>query len=336
MTTTEARDMSDDQWKLYAELDEALDKKFYPHDSNVKSDWQDLKRKRLSDLELLSDDYPNFYLFIEEEKAVGWLGIRLAGDGAEFVMDFLNEEIPNKVIMIVFEIAKQFMSERNKEEIYTYTRRKGIIDSLTKAGGIIFDRKIFVRLKREEIDIEELRRTADSISEKINYKLILYDTIHDDILDRYVEIYNEARIDMNQFNPNKPVIIQRTKEDVLKKLKWDKGPMDKMYMYMLFDNENIAGFCSLFIRETNKNMIDQAGGLTTVGRKYRGQNLAKFLKAKIYLKMIEEYPDFEFIRTDTYPWNKYMYRINEEMGFKPYEEYCEIKFSKEALLNNSE
>ena len=104
-----------------------------------------------------------------------------------------------------------------------------------------------------------------------------------------------------------------------------------MFVYMLMDDDNIAAFCSLFIRVENKHMVDQAGGLTTVGRNYRGQNLARFLKAKMYLKMLDEYPDFEFIRTDTYPWNKHMYRINEEMGFKPYEKYTEMKFKKSQI-----
>jgi len=188
---------------------------------------------------------------------------------------------------------------------------------------------------------------------------------------------------MNRHNPNKPVVEKRSKEELIRKLKWDKGPEDKMFVYMLMDNENIAAFCSLFIRVENKHMVDQAGGLTTVGRNYRGKNLAKYLKAKMYLKMLEEYPDFEFIRTDTYPWNKHMvdqagglttvgrnyrgknlakylkakmylkmleeypdfefirtdtypwnrhmYRINEEMGFKPYEKYTEMKFKKSQI-----
>ncbi|HMS64031.1 MAG TPA: GNAT family N-acetyltransferase [Ignavibacteria bacterium] len=331
MLSINAINMSDEQWQLYAALDESINRKYYPEDTDQKSDWEELKRYRLTDLELLKEDHLSFNLFIENEEAIGWLGIRLSGDGAEFVIDTIYNEIPERLIKLIFEFVNSFITEREKPEIYTYTRRKGIIDSLIKAGGIIFDRKIFSRLKRDEIDRIKLRETADSISKNFNYKLVLYDTIHEEILDRYLKVYNEARVDMNFFNPDKPEIIERTKEDVLKKLKWDKGPRDKMYLYVLFDNDQITGFCSLFVRDVNKKMIDQAGGLTTVSRDYRGQNIAKYLKAEIYLKVTEEYPDFEFIRTDTYPWNKYMYRINEEMGFKPYEEYCEIKFTKEIL-----
>jgi len=139
---------------------------------------------------------------------------------------------------------------------------------------------------------------------------------------------------MNFYNPEKRIISKRSKESLLTKLKYDKGPKDRMYMYMLFDGDNIAAFSSLYIREENKNIIDHGGGLTTVSRNYRGQNLARFLKAKLYLKMLDEFPHFDYIKTDTYPWNKYMYRINEEMGFKPFKEYSEFKISKATLENS--
>ncbi len=75
--------------------------------------------------------------------------------------------------------------------------------------------------------------------------------------------------------------------------------------------------------------IDHRGGLTAVGRNYRGEGIAKFLKANMYLKMLELYTDFEYIITDTYPWNKYMYKINEDMGFRPHKKICKFRFSKE-------
>ena len=331
MKTVQAEDMTDDEWKSYAQLDADLNMKFYVEDSKKVKGWEEIKRNIFSDLELLSGDFLRHYVFFENEKASGYLGIRLIGEGAEFVIDAIYETLPDRFMNSVFEIVCKYMQEKNRTQINSYSRRDGVINALIKAGGKIIDRKIYSRIMRKDINVNELKKIINTISGKIGYKLILYDTIHEDILDRYVDIYNEARADMNQFNPVKPVITKRTKEDVLKKLSWDKGPNDKMYMYMLFDEEKIAAFCSLFIRAENKHMIDQAGGLTTVGRNYRGQNLARFLKAKIYLKMLEEFPDFEYIRTDTYPWNKFMYRINVEMGFKPYEEFYEINYDKMIL-----
>ncbi len=330
MEAIHAKDLTDGHWKLYAKLNETLNNKYYPEERNKKPEWQHLKKETFWEMETAKEDFLNFYLLFENEKPTGWLGTRMLGGDANFRFDADYDEIPDKVTEKVFEIVNKFLSERGKSEIYSNSNRDAVIKSLTKAGGKIIDRKVYTRMKRGEIDLNRLQEIVNTMSGKIKYKLVMYDTIPEDILDRYVEILNEARMDMDEFNPHKKTFVKRSKEDVLRKLKWDKGPEDKMYMYMLFDNEKIAAFCSLFVRAENKHMIDQAGGLTTVGRNYRGQNLAKFLKAKIYLKMFEEHPDFEFIRTDTYPWNKYMYRINEEFGFKPYEEYCEIKLKVES------
>ncbi len=324
--------MNEEQWKSYALFDAELNRKYYPEDAEKVKSPEDLKKNILSDIELLRDDFYGHYVFFEEEKVTGYLGIRLLGEGAEFSADTIYDNLPLRFIKTVITSVKKYMIEHNRSIINSYSRRKEVVDALINAGGKITDKKIYSRIKREDIDINQLRKIEESLSEKIGYRLELYNTISEEILDRYVEIYNEARIDMNKYNPENPVIMKRTREDVLKKLRWDKGPEDKMYMYMLFDDQKIAAFCSLFIREENRHMIDQAGGLTTVGRNYRGQNLAKYLKAKIYLKMLEEFPDFEFIRTDTYPWNKYMYRINEEMGFKAYEEYFEMSFNYDEMV----
>jgi hypothetical protein len=51
------------------------------------------------------------------------------------------------------------------------------------------------------------------------------------------------------------------------------------------------------------------------------------------LKMLKENKDFKYVTTDTSPWNKYMFRINEEFGFKKHRTGCSFKLTKE-LLNN--
>jgi hypothetical protein len=49
--------------------------------------------------------------------------------------------------------------------------------------------------------------------------------------------------------------------------------------------------------------------------------------------MLQNYPDFEIITSDTMPWNKHMFKINEELGFKPYKTGARFKFTKEFLEN---
>ncbi|MEO8665689.1 MAG: hypothetical protein ABI462_09350 [Ignavibacteria bacterium] len=327
MEIVRAEHLTDGQWKSYARLCNAIDKK---SDPGTQYDWKIIKMERLLDMETLKEDHLTCYLFLENGEAIGWAGMRLLGADAEF-MYYALDKVPAEVMKVLFEIILNFIAEHGKNEILSASKEESIVGSFKKAGAEILDRRIFARLYKNDIDKKELQKIVDGVSEKTNYELKLYDTISEEILDKYVDVYNDARVDMNTNNPNERIIEKRNREDVLKKLKWDKGPDDKMFVYALMDNENLAAYCSLFIRVENKHMVDQAGGLTTVARNYRGKNLARFLKAKMYLKMLEEYPDFEFIRTDTYPWNTYMYKINEEMGFKPYEIYTEIKLSKSQI-----
>jgi len=108
----------------------------------------------------------------------------------------------------------------------------------------------------------------------------------------------------------------------------------KMLMYMLMTPENeIAAYCSLYVDKDNKETIRHSGGFTAVARAHRGKGFAAYLKAKMYLKLLEENKDFTNIETDTMPWNTHMYRINEEFGFKPFKYGCEFKLTSDFIKN---
>lgn len=333
MKAIQARDLKDSQWELFADLLNELNAR-YSKDKNAKPvEAKKNKSEVLSDLELLNNDLANHYIIFDKGKAAGWYARRLLGTQANFVFDALYDEIPAEFLKPVFSDLIKFISDTDKNYIYTSSKDSRIINAMIKSGAVISDKAVYSGLMRKNIDRDNLNSIISSISDKISYRLELYNEVTEDIFERYLNLYNEVRADMNFFNPEKPEIKKRSRESLKIKLKYDKGPRDQMYMYVLFDGEEIAAFCSVYIRDENRNVIDHCGGLTAVNRKYRGQNLAKFLKAKMYLKMFEAYPDFEYIRTDTYPWNEYMYRINQEMGFVPIEEYTELKISKESLKN---
>ena len=331
MYAIQAGELTEEQWEMYSTLLKEINLKYYPDEKVM--NWENNKKEILGHLELLKNDLVNYYLIFDDGNPVGWIARRILGSEANFMFDALYDEIPDDFLQTVFKELVKFLSQTNKDMIYTSAHDKRIINLMINSGAINTDTMVYSRLMRDELAVDKLNTVVNSVSDKINYKLVLYNEVTDEIIGRYLDLYNDSRIDMNFYNPERKIIFKRDKESLLTKLKYDKGPNDKMYMYMLFDGDNIAAFSSLYIREENKNIIDHGGGLTTVNRIYRGQNLAKFLKAKLYLKMMEEFPDFEYIMTDTYPWNKYMYRINEEMGFKPFKEYSELKISKEVLEN---
>jgi len=148
----------------------------------------------------------------------------------------------------------------------------------------------------------------------------------------FIIFMNDVSKDVNFYHPKKKTISEYTMNDLLARVQDMKDGKEPIYMYMLFDKNNIAAYCWVYIETIdNRPVIEHRGAFTSVGKNYRGKNLAKYLKAKMYLKIQEDYPDYEEILTDTYPWNKYMYRINEQFGFKPFKKGYTFRFAKEYL-----
>lgn len=333
MKSAQVSELNEDQWDLFAEMLNEINVKYYSEDNADTIDRDKNKSEVISDLELLKNDLANHFLVFDNGKAAGWYARRLLGSEANFIFDSIYNEIPDDFLLTVFKGLIEFMYETKKDFIYTSSKDTRIINAMLDSGATVTDKAVYSRIMKEDIDTDNLLAIVKSESGKIKYRLVLFNSVTDEIFDRYLDLYNEVRVDMNYFNPEKKIIKNRDRESLKNKLKYDKGPGDEMYMYMLFDGDEIAAFSSVYIREHKKNVIDHGGGLTAVSRKYRGQNLAKFLKAKMYLLMFEKFPDFEYIMTDTYPWNKYMYSINQEMGFVPFQEYLELKITKESLIN---
>ncbi len=331
MKATEIREFNDEQWKAYADLLNSISKKFHPEENVEETKWTALKNEMMEDIQTYNF---KMYMIEDDGKAVGWSSYIVMGSSIiDFSFDADPENIPDGFMKIVIELALKFMTENNKKEIYIDCKDERLIRAIKKAGPLILDEKVYSQLKRDEIDPEYLEEIINEAESRINYELRLYTDITEEIIDEYLRISNETKEDKEFYNPQKKEITKLTKEKLAEFMKYTKGPKDLMYMYILFDENKIAAFCSLFVRENSKHIINHGGGLTTVGKNYRGKNLAKYLKAKMYLLMLEKHQDFEFIKTDTYPWNKFMYRINEEMGFKPYEKYTEMKLTKEAMEN---
>jgi len=326
---------NDENWKDYANLLNEINRKHYPEEAEDDIMWEAKKSEVSNETELLKSDHAMQYLLINDEKAVGWYARRLIGGEAYFNFDILNENATDEALETIFDNLHEFLTFAEKETAFTDTCNRRICGTLINHGAEEIDKMIYSKLERDEIRKNFLNGIIDGVLLNKNLRTEFIDNVNEELFDRYYEVYNEARIAMNAFNPHRKGVSKRTKENLRTKLKFDKGPEDKMFMYMLFDGETIAAFSSLYVRKANPKVIDYSGGLTAVSEKYRGNGYAKFLKAKLYLKVLNDYPHFDYIRTDTYPWNKYMYKINEEMGFKPFKEFTEFRISKYKLKINS-
>ena len=336
METVRAKDMTDEQWEIYAELDNYLKREIYPElwDGNDKN-WTELKGDIIEGLNESEDAFSDYYILFDKNEAIAFIDVFVRRGSFYVIFDHRNKIIIEADLQIIFREINEIMKQRPQDEIYFITSYERLYEPLLKSGAEVYEETLNSRLLKKDIDFSGLEKIVSGNQEAENYELKLFREIPEELFDKLLPYMNEVTEDMNQFHPrNKHV--KYTMTDLITRAQDVKEDKDPFYMYVLIDKTDIAGFCSVFVgSENGKPYIDHIGSLTSVGRNYRGKGLAKFLKAKMYLKIFDGFPDLEFIATDTFPWNKYMYRINEDFGFKPFKKGYTFRIT-ENLLNNYE
>lgn len=184
------------------------------------------------------------------------------------------------------------------------------------------------------MDLQNYNEIIKKFTNLKEYKLCFYNRVPDELMDEYTEFMSEIFSDIESLNPFKVEPTQLNKSDWLRKFDSDDASGAAMNMYLLLDsNGKIAACCSLFIDSYKRSRVRHVGGITAVKKEHRGKGFGKYLKALNYKMLLEVNKDFKFITTDTMPWNKYMYRINNEFGFRPYKQGYYFKLTKEFLKN---
>lgn len=318
-------------WLKFFNLSQEISCRYYAGSYKPGNSLEKFKKQRQDSA--ANDPTYDEYIIFENGNAAGWFDLSLWENELYFGFDVLYNEIPGNLLKEILYKLKELMDSKGFTESLYYTYREAIITSLKKTNVRVYEEFDISRLERVNMD-ETFYKSIVEDNALNKWRLEYYNDIPDSIIEHYTQRLNEYFSDMASINPYGIKVPVYTAESLKKIIKSLNSNGTEMGVYILFDdNGKIAGICWLCFDLYRTETLRHNGGMTAVTPEYRGKGIARFLKAKMYLKMLEENNDFRYITTDTMPWNKYMFKINEEFGFKPYRKGCSFKITKEFLEN---
>lgn len=319
-----------DLWLKFFNLSRDIARKHYPG-SYKPDDTVEKFTKRRQDSAAGDPTYEQFVLF-DNGTALGWIDASVWEDQLFIGFDLLSDEKLPSLMRHILSKANEIMDSKGFTEAFYHTYHGAIESLLKKANAKVYEEYNISRLERVNMD----RAFYNGIVKDRplnNLRLEYYTEIPESIIEQFTERINEYFSELVAINPFTIKVPPLTPDSYRRNTELLKTGGTTPGIYILFDNDIIAGLCWICFDSHNPETLRHIGGMTGVTKKYRGKGIARYLKARLYLKLLEENQDFRYITTDTMPWNKYMYNINNEFGFKLYVKGCAFKLTKEFLKN---
>ncbi|NHJ47818.1 MAG: GNAT family N-acetyltransferase [Asgard group archaeon] len=236
-------------------------------------------------------------------------------------------------------IGRRFL--RNLYEFAKKDKKKLLVASTDNANGKAFLKRIGAqmalsgvdnRLNLEEVDwkmVEEWER--DGQNRNSDVKMECYQRIPDAILDDYCKIYTEVTnqqplgdLDIEAgaiiFTPESYRNLEKMFADLNRK--W-------ITFVTIEPTGKISGLTEIRYSPSRETFISQL--LTGVQLECRGRGLGKWLKAKMLLKIRNEFPKVKIVTTGNATSNAPMLSINNRLGFKAYKETESAQITIEQL-----
>ena len=322
-----------DDWQIYFAMIQEVRRKYYPVTYNPDNTPAKLKDEWYKYYDAYREKSFEQYGIFEDSIAKAWVGFMCGSRAASFNMDANYDEFPGDILKVMLSKIYEYMEKHKLSEVYHWTFEDRKIAALKGIDVPIYEKMINTIVYRNEMNTDFYNGIISG-TDISGYTLMFCEDLPEELYDNFTVLMYDILEDYRSLNPVKKENSRMEKTDWQLRDKSEKLSGSKMQMYMLMTPENeIAAYCSLYVDSYNKETIRHSGGFTAVARAHRGRGFAAFLKAKMYLKLLAENPDFTNIETDTMPWNIHMYRINERFGFKPFKYGYDFKLSREFINN---
>ncbi|MCE7743306.1 MAG: GNAT family N-acetyltransferase [Candidatus Heimdallarchaeota archaeon] len=240
-----------------------------------------------------------------------------------------NGHITRCSILVLSDFTNQGIGtallDKITEQAMAYNQITDLMFNTYNASGYSFFEKHGAKLALEqnrsylnlsEVDLNMMNSwnsLGNELAAKDKIKLVeITGSIPDDIIDEYASLYteiiNQQPLGSLQLRHVITVDTFRTRAEQMKK-------MDQQWHTILTIEHNgqISGLTEFQYSSNQPDMIFQL--LTGVKDEYRKRGIGKWLKAKMLLFMMENYPSAKYIETSNTVTNAAMISINTRMGF---------------------
>jgi len=315
-----------EKWYEYFALSQEISKKHYPagYDAGKTIEkFREQIRKNSVNLSFLKT-----FLVFENDVPAAWFDLSKVESDLYFGFDVLADVVPKGILNNLYTGIYEELAVNDYGYAVNYVFREPLIKAFKDSGASINEETLISRLEKKDMNESFYKEIATN--DKLNkWRLEFYTDIPAEQVDKFEALSQSAINDIASLDPNKAKMYPFTYEGWKKNIE-NFGSF--VTVCLLYDNEdNIAGLTWVLSYPNGLNTVQHNGGLTAVAPNYRGLGIARYLKANLYLKLLNENKDFKYVTTDTMPWNKYMFRINEEFGFKPHRKGCSFKLPIDFL-----
>lgn len=320
------KNITDTQWNEYFCMAQELNEKYYPERYN-RNNTLDVFKNGINNSYNKITGYEN-YLIIHDNLPVGWFYLTTWGDVLYIGLYINADEINYDHIKNVFLFVNEIMKNKNYNELFTSSYRNANIDFFKKMDAEITEEFVSSQIKREEINKTLLNSIVNNYDLN-GYKTIYCNRIDEEYSASYVDCFNLAFRDLMNLNKVKLKYEPFTKEQLIN----NQNSGAEKHIILLLNNINkIIGFSELYYDNENSS-YSCGSGFTAVHPDYRGRGIAKFLKAKLYIILANKDKDFNCIKTNSLKCNKYINKINAELGFKEYRRGYSFRFTSDLIEN---
>lgn len=290
--------------------------------------WEDLKENNTG----LINSGGGVYMMYHDNEAVGYF---------QFHLNF--EDIPHKryihctprMVSGSFNpeflrlIAAEFLSFDPQSKFLVFDSKDGNNDFIEDMLEIDTTcHRVLSKLKMEQAFVDVIDDWLDNIPRKYpHYRLQFYEDIPDNEIGTYADHFMEMMEDLplNSVLNDVNITVEGVKEEQERGRKYNFCS----YHCFLFNEDNrLIAQTNVLINKNDTKAGEQY--MTGVSRDYRRQGLAKWLKAAMFKKLRNDFPEMKEIHTETHPKNTPSLGMSQQMGFR------EIGTEKDFLIAREE